>query len=114
MAVADYTEAIRLDAKNPSTFNNLAWLFGTFPNADFRNGSKAVEHAKQACELTSWKDAEHLDTLGAAYAEAGDFDEAIKWQEKSIDLAGEKANAAMRTRLGLYKEGTPFREELKK
>jgi tetratricopeptide (TPR) repeat protein len=109
------TEAIRLDPRVGPAYNNLAWIFGTCPNAAFRNGPKAVEYAKQACELTAWKEASFLDTLAAAYAESGNFEEAIKWQEKVIDLTNdEEAKAGLRTRLALYKEGKPFRDEPKK
>jgi hypothetical protein len=79
----------------------------------YRDGRKAVELAKKACELTEWKDAAVLATLAAAYAEAGQFDEAVKWQKKALedkDFAasdGEKE----RTRLKLFEARKPYREE---
>ena len=49
--------------------NDLAWLLATAPDARFRDGPRAVEHATRACELSGWRDAAALDTLAAAYAE---------------------------------------------
>ena len=50
----------------------------------------------------------------AAYAKNGDFDEAVKWQEKAIELAPANEKADLRSRLVLYKSGKPFREKPKK
>jgi hypothetical protein len=36
--------------------------------------------------MTGWNDPDMLGTLAAAYAGTGDFDDAIKWQQKAVDL----------------------------
>ena len=60
---------------------------------------QAVADATEANELAHWKDANKLDTLAAAYAEAGKFEEAVKWQTKAQELAGADNKADFGTRL---------------
>ena len=50
------------------------------------------------------------DTLAAAYAEMGDFKQAVNWQEKAIAACMKKDKAEFESRLQLYKEGKPYRE----
>lgn len=109
-AIADYEAAIRLDPKYLPPFFAFARLRATCPDAKHRNGQQAVEYATKACELTAWKDSRSLDTLAAAYAEAGDFDKAVEWQKKGMDLAPAVWKADFETRLKLYQEKKPYRE----
>jgi tetratricopeptide (TPR) repeat protein len=105
-----------------------------------RSGQLAIIDAKRACELSKWKSSGYTDTLAAAYAEAGNFDSAIRYQEQAIStvatepdqmfkLAGElyhKREAIelakemvkgveprqreLSKRLALYKQHRPYRE----
>jgi tetratricopeptide (TPR) repeat protein len=82
------TSSVRSRVDQAVALNSRAWLRATCPDASIRNGQLAIADAKRACELTKWKWAWQIDTLAAAYAEAGDFDSAIRYQEQAISTAG--------------------------
>ena len=112
-AIADYDEAIRLNPKGAGAYNELAWLLGTCIQASFRNGKRAVEYATKACELSEWKDPNMIDTLAAAYAEAGDFKQAIKWETRYLETPNlsEKDATDAKSRLALYQTRQPYHAE---
>ena len=64
--------------------NNRAGLRATCPEASIRNGQLAIADAKKACELDNWILASRIDTLAAAYAEAGDFDSAVATNRRRL------------------------------
>jgi tetratricopeptide (TPR) repeat protein len=110
-ALEDFTEAVRLDPKNPWAFNNHAWLLATCSDPKLRNGKKAVESATRACKLSRWKEPYALGTLAAAYAEAGDFEKAVKWQKKMLEMLPENDPQleTSRARLELFERKEPYR-----
>ena len=104
------------DATLASCLNGHAWWQATYPVTELRNGPEAIENATKACELTGWKNPAYIDTLAAAHAEAGDFDSAVKWQKKAIDLLTDEQRALpqadFESRLERYESGLPARESL--
>lgn len=95
--------------KDPAECNEVAWTLATSSEANQRYGAIAVEFATKACELTAWKNAECLDTLAAAHAEAGDFDAAVRRQTEAISLLSDaKAKKDFGTRLKLYQQRKPY------
>jgi eukaryotic-like serine/threonine-protein kinase len=108
-ALAQFRRVLELNPKAAESANEIAWGLASDPAPTQRDGKFAVELATKVCELTSWKNSIYLDTLAAAYAESGEFDAAVKWQTKAIELlssATEKAEYG--TRLKLYREKKPF------
>ena len=95
-------------------YNSLAWIFATHQEAQVRNGAEAVRLAERACELTDYKAPPLLDTLAAAYAEAGQFDKAVETAEKAIQLVRtakrEEIATDIQNRLNLYKAKRPYRQ----
>jgi tetratricopeptide (TPR) repeat protein len=82
LSIADYDYAIHHGNRREHVArsnNNLSWLLATCPDQGSRNGRRAIELARRACELTDWKVVECVDSLAAAYAEAGEFAKALEW-----------------------------------
>ena len=112
-AINDQTEVLRLEPNNVRGHLSLGWLLATCPNDRLRDGTRAIEHATKACELLDWGNALTMDALAAAYAETGDFKEAVKLQQRAIELGFADKNEAdkARQKLMLYGAGRPYREE---
>ncbi|MHC4982687.1 MAG: tetratricopeptide repeat protein [Planctomycetota bacterium] len=114
-AVGHYEEAIRLKPDAVALLNNLAWLLTTEPSLAGRDPAEAVRLAEKACELTRRSQPALLDTLAAAYAAAGRFDEAITTAKEAIDLANASGQAQLareiQERLRLYRDGKPYRRQ---
>ena len=108
-ALKDFTQAAALEPNRSLIHHHLAWLLATCPDAAIRDGKKAVASAKTACELTGWKDAVLLNTYAAAQAEAGDFDAAVRWQARAIELTSKENQKEYRQRLELYRMWLGFR-----
>ncbi len=108
-AVADHRAALTLEPDDANACNSLAWLLATSPEDGLRNGAAAVGHATHACELTRWESPGFIDTLAAAQAECGHFDDAVRTMEQAIELLPEGERADYQVRLELYRAGKPYR-----
>ncbi len=86
-AIQHYQKALELAPRSIPTLTNLAWLLATSPDASLRNGPKAIELAKQADRLVGGTNTLVLRTLAAAYAENGEFANAIRTARSAMQLA---------------------------
>ncbi len=112
-AYEDLETSLQSEPERAITHNNLAWLLSTCPQDDIRNGPKSMELANRACSLSEWKEAGYIDTLAAACAESGKFDDAVRWQEMTIamDAANQMNLEGYNARLQLYQARKPFRTD---
>ncbi len=113
-AVIHYREALRARPDFPEVLNNLAWILATQSNPDLRQADEALRLALHAAKLTRTNDAPTLDTLAAAYAEAGQFTQAVSCAQFAIQLAQRGAQRQLASqisgRLQLYQAQQPYRE----
>ena len=115
-ALEDYSATMQSHPEEPQPFNDYAWMLATAVKDSVRDGAKAVDLAKQACKLTGYKNAAFIDTLAAAYAEKGEWDEALKWQQEAVKLSAdqpEDVRKELEERIPLYKEKKAYREAVK-
>jgi tetratricopeptide (TPR) repeat protein len=110
-AISDHRKALALAGNNPAVNNGLAWLLATSPDGEFRDGSEAIELAEKACRLTQWKQPHCMDTLAAAHAEAGNFEEAIRFQKEALTFipSSRPEHSGMAKRLNLYEQRQAYR-----
>jgi len=113
-AIAQYWEALRLEPDLAPSLYGLVWILATDRNTSLRNGTEAVQLGERLCAITGFHDAEDLDALAAAYAEAGRFSDAIRIAQKAIELANvagqQELAKQIQERLKLYQAGRPFHE----
>jgi tetratricopeptide (TPR) repeat protein len=111
-AARDYADAIKLAPNSDVAYNCMAWIRATCLVSEVRNGAEAVLAATRACELAEWRRAEWIDTLAAAYAESGNYEEAVQYEKRAINMRGtnEDKLAQMQHRLMMYEHSQPYRE----
>ena len=111
-ARADLDAAMKSNSLNKAALNTVAWCLATCPENTLRDGKKAVTEATKACELDQWKNWGYIDTLAAACAEAEDFDKAVTYEGKALQMVRSQNPLAadMRKRMELYKQHKKFRE----
>jgi len=99
--------------RDPRLINRLAWLLATTTDDEVRNGEQAVRLALRAIQLAGQPYPETLNTLAAAYAAAGHFEEAISMARQAVEIArGSGRNELadeIEAHLRLYEQGQPYR-----
>ena len=111
-AILDFERAIEEDSNFSRVYNDQAWLLSTCPNHRYRDGAMALKLAKKALDLDN--SAYNLDTLAAAYAELGQFKDAVTVQRaalKMLEKEGDTKNMMEEfiERLNFYEQNRPWR-----
>jgi tetratricopeptide (TPR) repeat protein len=111
-AIAQFQEVIAIDPENLTAINALAWLLAACPKDDVRDGARAVRLIEPACAATDYRDPILLSTLAAAYAEVGNFTEAVATANKALGLVKSQDKPLahrIRRHLESYRDGKPYR-----
>jgi tetratricopeptide (TPR) repeat protein len=112
-AADQFREALALRAEHPQALAGLAWIRATAWDPALRDPGEAVRLAERAVAATRNRDVVSLDALGAAYASAERYDDAIRVARMGLDLAVSAGQttvtAQFRQRLELYDRRQPVR-----
>jgi len=114
-AVESFRAALRLDANHAKSLDRLARVLACAAEEQARNGGEAIRLATRAADLTGWEQPAVLDTLAAAHAEAGHFEDAVKVLQTAIELLNQNGatNEArnLEPRLRSFQNRQPWRED---
>jgi len=106
-AVNDLEKAISLDKSNLEAKRMLAWIYSTNPLESYRDGQRALKIAKELFEVNA---VHYAEVLAAAYAELGEFDNAIEVLEEAITETRDLVQKEdFRFDVQNYKKGTKLR-----
>jgi tetratricopeptide (TPR) repeat protein len=109
-AVQAFREALELRPDWSPVLTDLAWVLATAPDGT-RDADESILLARRSVQLTQFRDARALDVLGAAYAAADQFEEALATVQQAIDLNPVAPNvSAMRQRRALYEHRVGYVE----
>ena len=104
--------ALKEDPSNPDMLNALARILATAPQDSVRNGGRALEIARNLYVVTG-QDPIVGQTYAMAFAETGNFKDAIKTQQDTIDALRQQGtsslDAFLTQNLALYTQHKPSR-----
>ncbi len=113
-AIAQYRDLLQRKPQDSTAAAGLAWLLSTHLDSQVRNGAEALAALEPFTKSSTLEDTAVLNSLAAAYAELGRFDEAISTAERARDNAVKTQQAglarACEQRLIEYRQRQPHRE----
>ncbi len=110
-ALVDLRFAVKASPDTAAFANELAWLLATCPEAGIRDGREALIFARKTVSIE--RNAGYLDTLAAALARAGEFEQAVQIQSEALGLLQKDKTEhenikEFRERLDLYSSGKAY------
>jgi tetratricopeptide (TPR) repeat protein len=113
-AIQQGREAVEHVHGEPNVDRFVAWVMASHDTSDGADPRQAVELAERALAALGRRSVVGLDTLAAAYASAGRFDEAEATANEARRFAEEAGQNSLaqeiHMRLQLYRERKPYRE----
>ncbi len=108
-AVVALRRAAEGDPSSWKAANRLAWILATSPDPELRDPRAALRIARACNEATGFQRPVLLETLAAAHAAGGDFEEALRVQERALSGLPPEMRPAAAARLEDYRSGRPAR-----
>lgn len=111
-AISVFQKGLAVNKNSSELLNSIAWFRATCPLPAYRNGAQAASLALAACRMVNWTDPDYIDTLAAAYAENGDYPQAIKYANQALSFReiDTAARSKFQARLALYSAQKCFRQ----
>jgi len=113
-AADHYEKALQSEPDSILPLNNLAWVMSTGPDDSLRNNEIAVELATKANQLSKESNPVFIRTLAAAYAQAGQFENAIATAQRASEQAKIQGSNDLALEIqedvDLYQRRTPLRD----
>ena len=113
-AVAHWQKTLQLQPGRIGAQLSLAWILATCPEPSSRDGSQALALAQRAHRASGNNNPMIFRTLAAAYAENGQFTEAVEAATQALHLATAAGHThlteTLERELALYQSGRPFRD----
>jgi tetratricopeptide (TPR) repeat protein len=115
-AIEQYKKTLEIAPRSVPALNNLAWIFATYSDPAFRDGTKALELAQEASEFSGRNNPIILRTLAAAYANAGQFSRAVEVGQLALSLTDRQSQLAnaLRREISGYETSEPYRQGVKR
>lgn len=109
-AIAEFDSALKMEPEHIKALVGKSLVLAAGSDMQWHDAAKAVELSNKACELTGWKDAAAIDTLGVAHAANGNFTEAGKFVKQALDdpLYSKAHGESAKKRLALFQNNLPF------
>jgi tetratricopeptide (TPR) repeat protein len=125
LAVQDLERVLVCDPDDVQALNDLAWIWATSTVDEIRDGRRALSTASRAVSLDGGLEGivpsastsralarlEFIDSLAAAYAECGQFDDAVHCIRAVLPFACDSDYRILRDRVQLYEAQQPLRAD---
>ncbi len=105
-ALNDYEKSIEFSPRGTG-YENKAWILATCSDLTYVDSKKAIFFAKK---ISYKKSSSAIDTLAAAYAENGNFEEAVRLQRQAFSKAEIGKKSIYQKRLQLYQKKISWRD----